>query len=251
LAGKGSFYEKFGFFSEDYTRYIKEKMNRPITDLLDDDQIDHTGLGRESTVTQLAQFILENCSSTSSMKDTAKELADSFDTYYQNRNYFFVAKSESPDPSVKDIPSLWLTEDRSPADATASMDESDAMDESMSPREEEEIERITSHLKAYVKSYLKDHPRDSQEDALRHFRENGGRDGYARDKSVQRLVLLSLARFQNARTGGVKGGRFILRKNRNRSTYKVMNAVTGKVYARSTTKKKAKAQLRLLRSIGY
>jgi hypothetical protein len=43
---------------------------------------------------------------------------------------------------------------------------------------------------------------------------------------------------------------YVLRKNRNRS-YKVMNAVTGKVYARNTTKKKAKAQIRLLRSIGY
>lgn len=42
---------------------------------------------------------------------------------------------------------------------------------------------------------------------------------------------------------------FVLRKNRNRSTYKVMNAITGKVYSRGTTKKKAEAQIRLLRSI--
>ena len=42
---------------------------------------------------------------------------------------------------------------------------------------------------------------------------------------------------------------YIIRKNTNKDTYKVINKTTGEVHAKATTKEKAKAQVRLLKSL--
>jgi len=42
---------------------------------------------------------------------------------------------------------------------------------------------------------------------------------------------------------------YIIRKNRNQNTYRVMNAITKDIHAKATTKEKAEAQVRLMNMI--
>jgi hypothetical protein len=106
----------------------------------------------------------------------------------------------------------------------------------------------------YINKYVQDHPELPVDVAEREASTRFIQGNKLARREVNRRKISEPSEVTAEIGGSIKNKRkvhmpYVLRKNRNRATYKVMNALTGKVYARATTKKKAKAQIRLLRSI--
>lgn len=111
LAGKPTFYEKFGFHNAEYTKFIKKTRKRTIKSVLgkkfDFKVLDGSLLTKKSKMGEVADFIYTNCRHPSSQSDKANDIlkaigaANKKDGIFKNHRFTLRGGKRTRKPSVE------------------------------------------------------------------------------------------------------------------------------------------------------